>query len=92
MNIEETKRKLVEEFRESCGDFWDGDDGLYEAFIGWLSAAFSALEKAVEKEVLKSLPPERIIHAYMESQNTGENRGWNDYRNAAIKSILAKTQ
>lgn len=39
-------------------------------------------------EVLKNLPPERIVHSYIPSENTPENKGWNDYRNEAIKALL----
>lgn len=53
---------------------------------------FTHLLNQERLECMKKLPPERIIHEYMPSQNTGENRGWNDYRNAAIKALNPKEQ
>jgi hypothetical protein len=39
------------------------------------------------QRILQALPPERIIHEYMHSENTPANNAWNEYRNQAIKSI-----
>lgn len=63
---------------------------LYEEYIRKsLMTAYSKGREDMLEEVLKELPPERIIHEYMKSQNTPENNAWNDYRNKTMKAIRA---
>lgn len=48
-------------------------------------------EKEMLDKVLTVLPPERIIHEYMPSQNTPENNAWNEYRNKTMEAIKSLT-
>ncbi len=55
------------------------------------SALTQEIEERVRREFLKGLPPERIVHSYMKTQDEGKSteycNGWNDYRNKVISSF-----
>ncbi len=60
---------------------------LKKELVSFIRCLLSSSRAKEREEMLKALPEERIIHEYMPSQNTGENRGWNEYRNAAIIAL-----
>ena len=87
------KQTMEERFDERFTEF-DVENNSSSDNLAMLKEIKSFIKSEIDtarteerQRCLEALPPERIIHEYMPSQNTPENNAWNEYRNQAIKNI-----